>query len=369
MSFSHYSKDDIKLDGMLEQVNLLDGILPQEIDFYPNAKTYECHFPTSEYRFLHEAAIIEFKGTLFAAWYNCHMDELWGVTPIRYRKSFDGGKTWTEAETVVIDTTGKIKYCPPVFGIDDGKLYMLVNQMYIHSDHIHSLDLFVYNEKTEKFDFLWSKPIPFKLNTNVYTLSNGKLLLPGRIAEMDGFPQTPAVLISDSGKIDADWRLVYVQPDKYLPDGAELIHPEVSAIVDGETVYIFCRNDKRRVPILYVSKDNGETWSVPIAHDIPFGSSKIYSGTLSSGKNYIIGNLDPYGRSKLAIFISHPNEMKFNMGYIIQFNKSQYLGYGSMWHYPVAYEYDNKLFVIYSADSPAGRGAVVSVLDLSKLED
>ena len=368
MIFSHYDKDDIKLDGMLEHIELLDNLSPQEIDFYPEATAYEVHFPTSEYRFLHEAAIIEFKGILFAAWYNCHLDELWGVTPIRLRKSFDGGKTWTEAETVVTDTSGTIKYCPPVFGIDDGKLYMFLNEMYIKPDRLHALDLYIYNEETEKFEFLWSKPLPFKLNTNVYKLDNGKLLLPGRIAEMDGFPKTPAVLISDSGKIDADWRLVYMQNDQFLPDGAEFVHPELSAIVDGEKIYIFCRNDLRQVPIMFVSNDYGETWSKPIAHDIPFSSSKIYSDTLKNGRNYVIGNLAPFSRTRLAIFFSKPGKMKFDKGYILQKDKSFVLNYGTYWHYPVAYEYDNKLFVIYSADSPAGRGAVVSALDLSLID-
>ena len=46
-----------------------------------------------------------------------------------------------------------------------------------------------------------------KLNTNVYTLSNGKLLLPGRWCVRDTFANTPCVIISDDGKIDGDWRI------------------------------------------------------------------------------------------------------------------------------------------------------------------
>lgn len=40
-----------------------------------------------------------------------------------------------------------------------------------------------------------------------------------------------------------------------------------------------------------------ETWSDAFSYDIPFSDSKIYAGTLSDGRNYIIGNWYP-GREK-----------------------------------------------------------------------
>lgn len=256
--------------------------------------------PSEKYAFLHESAIIEYHNVLFAAWYNNRKNELQGETHIRFSLSYDQGKTWSEPKTLVNDESGSILYCPPVFGICDDRLYLLLNQM-VAPDHIHSLDLYVYNENNKVFERLWSRPIPFKLNTNVYTLPNGKLILSGRVGNLDGFPKTPAVLISDSGKIDADWRLVKIQQDGRLADGSEFLHPEVSLVINKDIIYAFCRNDARRVPIIYMSHDFGESWSGPFSHDIPFHASKIYSGTLSDGRNYVIGNLEP-DRKKLAIF-------------------------------------------------------------------
>lgn len=361
MIFTHYNKNDLALYKLLPQEKLLDGVTPQELDFCPEAQTYEVHFPTSEYSFLHETAVIEYHGVLFASWYNNHGVELSGRTPLRGRKSTDGGKSWSEVETYADDATGRIKYCPPVYGICDDKLYMLVNEMYIKPDHMHALNLYIYDEENDKFKFLWSRPIPFKLNTNVYKLSNGKLMLPGRIAKPDGFPNTPAVLISDSGKIDAEWRLVKIQENGDLPDGSQLEHPELSAITDGENITMFCRDDYRNVPLIYKSADSGESWSGPYSHDIPFSNSKIYSGTLKNGRNYVIGNLYP-GRSKLAIFFTKPYEKSFSSGYILQNGKSNLLGYGNTWHYPCAYEANGMLYVIYSADSDKGRGAVITAI-------
>ena len=50
---------------------------------------------------------------------------------------------------------------------------------------MHSLDLYVLNKKSDLFERLWSRPIPFKLNIDVVHLTNGKLMLPGRLAELD----------------------------------------------------------------------------------------------------------------------------------------------------------------------------------------
>lgn len=359
-----YDKDVI-YDNMLKHINLLYNINIDELSRNKSIKTYEVSMPSEKYEFLHEAAIVKYHNVLIAAWYNNRKSELQGETPIRFSCSVDDGQTWSEAKTVVEDVSGKILYCPPVFGVCGDKLYMLLNQM-VAPDHIHSLDLYMYNEKNNSFELLWSRPIPFKLNTNTYTLNNGKLILPGRIAELDGFPNTPAVLISDSGKIDDNWRLVKIQKDGSLADESKLIHPEVSLIAVREKIYAFTRNDERMVPLVYISENNGEEWKGPYAHDISVSASKIYSGTLSDKRNYIIANVGR-DRSKLVILFSEAETMRFNKGYVLQDSFSEDLKYGTAWHYPSAYESDGKLYVIYTVnvDSWSKRGAVVSVIDLS----
>ncbi len=339
--------------------------------------TLECHkisMPSEEYSFLHELAIIEYKNVLFCSWYNNERYELSDRTPIRFTRSFDGAKTWEEPKTVVDDPSKKILYCPPVFGECDGNLYMLLNQM-VGPDLIHSLDLYIYDEASEQFNMLWSRPIPFKLNTNVYSLDNGKLILPGRIAELDGFPNTPAVLISDSGKIDAEWRLVKIQENGNLPGGDKLEHPELSLIIQNETIYAFCRNDYQDYPLVYISKDYGESWDEPYTHDIPFRNSKIYSGSLKNGKNYLIGNIvsnPERARNRLAIFFTDPNSIRFNKGFLVQDATEGKFEFGNTCHYPAACEYNGKLYVVYSADgepcdTATKRGAVITVIDLSEI--
>ena len=97
--FDFFSKEDKQLYNMLGHLNMAE----KEISLKDNSETeiYEVAGPDDKYAFLHEAAIIEYHGTLFAAWYNCEEKELIGPTPIRQKRSKDGGKTWSDIETKI----------------------------------------------------------------------------------------------------------------------------------------------------------------------------------------------------------------------------------------------------------------------------
>lgn len=361
---SCYNNADKLLADMLPCMRLLERVFPDSLEVDKDVKTYAVAMPTEEYRFLHEAAIIEYHGILFASWYNNPEIELHGRTPIRGSRSYDYGKTWEKIEVIADDPTGEILYCPPVYGICNDKLYVLINEM-VAPDHIHALDLFIFDEEKDCFVMLWSKPIPFKLNTNVYSLPNGKLMLPGRVGKLDGFPNTPAILISDSGKIDAQWRLVKIAENGNLPDGEQFVHPELTAILCDEKIYMFCRNDRRRVPLVYISEDYGESWVGPYAHDIPCENSKIYSGTLADGRNYLIANLAESKRSKLAIFFSKPGTMIFNKTLLLKDGADSTFPDATCWHYPVAIQANKKLMIICTVSMDnSSRGAVLITLPL-----
>lgn len=364
MRRQYIGKEDQKLSQMLEFESFLEGVDVDVLTFSEAVESFPVHIPDEEYHFLHETAVIVWHGIIFCAWYNSPVTELEGRTPVRGRFSADGGSSWSEVQTIVDHSEEGLLCCPPVFGIDNDELYLFINTM-VGADLIHSLERFKFDEKSGKFVFINSEPLPFKLNTNVCTMDNGKLLLPGRIAELDSFPATPAVLISDSGKIMGSWRLVKIQEDRFLPDGAKFIHPEVSVIAIGNKLWAFCRDDERKVPLFFTSEDFGESWSKVKEHDIPFASSKIYSGTLADGRNYLLGNI--YDRTKLALFISEPGSMKFVWGCLLQDGYNAQWDLYPQWSYPAAYEWNNKLYVIYSMSADGiqrHRGAMLSIIDL-----
>lgn len=360
-----YNLSDMLLASSLDYVNLIKagGCEIKNVNF----DTRIIYKPNQKFGFLHETAVIKYDKVLYASWYNCLEKELIGYTPVNGMRSFDGGDSWSETEVIADDPTGKILYCPPIYGICDDNLYMFINEM-IAADHIHSLDLYVFNKNTNKFEFLWSKPIPFKINTNVVKLSNGKLMIPGRTGELDGFPNIPAVLISDSGKINDEWRLVKIAETGDLPDGKKLVHPEITVIESGGKLYMFCRNDQRLVPLLYISEDSGETWKGPYSHDIPYINSKIYTGELPDGRYYLIANIDKIDRSKLVLYISEKGKMSFEKCIILFDKSSKNIDGVSACHYPCAYADNEKLYITATVTYDQNRrGAVLFRLDLSSI--
>lgn len=352
-----------KLDVRQLMTEGLAGSL-KRLPRYPGLTETVLSYPEEGHAFIHEAAVISFHGVLYASWYENERLELQGVTPIIERRSFDGGKSWSEKQTIVTDESGQILFCPPVYCIANDRLYLFINEM-VSADHMHALRLYRLNEETGDYELIWRRALPFKLNTNAVRLENGTLMLPGRLAELDGFPTTPGVLLQEDGDPEGEWRLVRIAEDGTLPDGASYVHPELSAITKDSYVMMFSRDDNRKVPLVYGSADNGEHWAKVQAHDIPFSDSKIYAGTLSDGRNYVIGNLYP-GRSRLAIFFSKPGTVLFDTGYMLEDGVSAVLGYGVRWHYPCAYEADGKLYVIctVNVDEENRRGAVLLTLPL-----
>ena len=355
-----YEYDDILIAAEMPSVSFMD--IRSTKTGGENVSVFSVYKPDDKLSFLHEAAIIEYNGVLYASWYNCPKHELKGYTPICGKRSYDGGKTWSELEVIADDKTERILYCPPVYGICDGKLYMFVNQM-VAPDHIHSLDLYVLNNENGRFELCWSRDIPFKLNTNVVVLPSGKLMLPGRVGELDGFPNTPAVLISDSGKIDAEWRLVKIAENGDLKRGKKLVYPELSVICAKGVLYMFCRNDQCRVPLVYISNDNGESWSEAHSHDIPYVSSKIYCGELNDGRHYMVCNVERFNRSKMVVYFTDGEELKFTKQ-VVLFDDINGYAWGGC-HYPCAWEADGKLYVIATIGyEDSKRGADLFVINL-----
>ena len=117
MVLDYFGEKDRAYYNQLPKQTLLGIPDWQALSADPRVETYEVYYPSPDYRFTHECAIIEYHGTLFASWYNCPERELAGNTPIRGRRSKDGGKTWSPIEVLARDPSGKILYCPPVYGI------------------------------------------------------------------------------------------------------------------------------------------------------------------------------------------------------------------------------------------------------------
>jgi hypothetical protein len=99
---------------------------------------------TDRYNFLHDVAVTEFQGTLFAAWYNCPEGEMEEASVIRGRRSTDHGDTWSEVEVIAEDTAKKgIMYVPIAFGQHDGRLFGFISNM-VGPDLVTDCEVFEY---------------------------------------------------------------------------------------------------------------------------------------------------------------------------------------------------------------------------------
>ncbi|MBN8857839.1 MAG: exo-alpha-sialidase [Sphingobacteriales bacterium] len=306
-----------------------------------------------EYKFLHDPAIIYHKDALVAAWYNCPEEEIEDESCIRARRSFDGGVTWSKAEVIAEDKEKKGVFYVPVQMLSfDGDLYAFVGKMTGH-DRIINTTTYRYSDKKRSWQELGETGDLFLPNCTPVKLENGNWIMSGRVASSRGqLPLVPAVLISPGDSIEKSWRVVKL-PQEYQEDQ----YPETTVIVKGKHIYAFTRADgPGNKPDVFFSNDYGESWIRTGSNDFTAIPSKLYAGTLTDGRGYIVFNYVPSGkltqssedRQVLAIAISKDGNNPFSFSNIY---KVQSAGPGNplLSHYPCVLEHGDDLYIIYTA--------------------
>ncbi len=302
-----------------------------------------------EYKFLHDCAIMEYQGRLYAAWYNCPEGEMADSSVIRGCVSCDGGENWSNISTLVEDPSGKYMYVPPAFGVCPGTnhLYMLVSRM-TGADIMYDWEIFCLDNASGSWEKVRTMNQPFLPNTPVFRRGDGKLIIGGRVAPERGTcPEIPAVAISDSGTIDAPWRIVRIHDMVKAPEGENYL-PECGLIVNGMDITAFVRHD-RREPLMYESADGGETWSTPVFHNIPDGASKVAAGMLSDKSRWLLANLPPIDgvrRSMLVLYRTEPGSRIFSKVSWLRNGNDPVLNATPEWSYPAAVEFKGCLYVL-----------------------
>jgi hypothetical protein len=359
------------------------------IGFYqgvdPSAPASEVNFPDSikhiliepsdgAYQFLHDPAIVHHEGQLIAAWYNCPRTEIADESCIRARRSSDRGLTWSEVEVVAEDKEKEgVYYVPAQLLSLNKELYAFVGKMTGH-DRIVNTTTFRYVEDTKRWQAVGVAAHLFLPNCTPVLLDNGNWAMSGRVAVKAGeLPLIPAVMISDGDRVDAPWRIVYLQKEPYL----EGEHPETTLLVEGATLYAFTRvNESDHKPNVYISSDYGESWEKVVEHNLRTYGAKMYAGRLSDGRGYLAYNypvpeLDGQGmkeRGVLALALSEPGASPWVFSKI---HKIQAPGPGrpSISHYPCVTEHDGNLYVVYTAhfDGEEKRQCEMAIVPVASL--
>ncbi len=319
------------------------------------------------YDFLHDAAIVEHNGVLFAAWYNCPKGEMKEESLIRGRRSLDQGRTWSEVGVIASDRKKRgIMYVPVAFGTHDDSLYAYISNM-TDSDIVTQCEVFLFKEDANIWESKGFIAEGFLPNTAPVALPGGGYIMGGRVSDEPGTkPTIPAVALSQASSMTKPWRIVPLLPEGHLPNGARMRYPETALIVEPSLITAFVRNDGGK-PILFESRDEGQTWSAPIKHNLPIGAAKIYGGKLSTGQRFLLYSFPTEGyREVLALAVSRKNEPTFSRMWRIHDGGLERLGVGSEWSYPCAIEAFGKLHIVCTSEK---RHCVLTSIPIESLDD
>lgn len=347
---------------------------PDHLAFPEGATDVVVHRAGSDkYNFLHDSAIVEHKGVLYAAWYNCPKDEIEGESLIRCRRSADKGLTWSEVEVIAADRDNRgTMYVPVAFLSHEGTLHAFVSHMMGH-DLLTGWEMFALDEDMAPSDCGEASPWKsqavhddlFLPNSAPVMTGDGHYLMAGRMAERLGErPLVPAVA-RNARDLKGKWDIIPLVPVGERSSEMELPYPETTAIVEGRNVTALVRGGSNE-SLLFKSEACGLNWSGPHRHNLPMGASKIYAGILSTGQWYAIFNTPTENyRDLLTIAVSRPGERCFSGMWKIRDGYSEDLEAGPEWSYPCAIEWDGNLYVVYTSDK---RHCVNTTIPVESLE-
>ena len=320
---------------------------------------------SDQFRFLHDPAIVEHKGELLAAWYNCPEQEIVGASLIRGRRSRDGGRTWSALEVIAEDRDHKgIFYVPVQLLSYGGTLYAFVGKMEGSHDLIRQCAAFVWDENHGTWSERGDIADLFLPNCAPMRMADGNFILAGRVAAAAGSkPLIPAVAISDGDRLTARWKVVRLRASE-LPPGQ---HPETTLWLNGRELIALVRNSLEPRPFVYVSHDFGRGWSEVPDHHFSAGTSKMYAGRLSTGQSYVLFNypLPKMSRAVLALGLTSPGGSTLAKLWKVRSPS----GGGPKWScYPCALEHDGKLYIVYTMQHSGPRECGLSIIPLASLK-
>jgi BNR repeat protein len=296
------------------------------------------------YKFLHGAAIIWHKGTLFANWANSPTNENGPHETLQGKRSTDGGQTWSDLEVIGPGFDSDERHSHGVYLSRNGRLWVFGSRFGIGTPGRHFpglvAEVFVLNENTDRWeprglamDNCWPCDEPVRME-------NGNWITGGQ--DKDGLP---VVAVSHGDKL-TQWDTVSIPfPPQLKPSFAE-----VTVLADGNEVLAIIRGGGG-IAWVSTSQDGGRTWSKAAPSNYPMPRAKAYMGLLSTKQRYILSNLG--NRNTLVISVSKPGEKTVSRIWTIRHGPSgppRFTGHakGKQWSYPYGHEHDGKLYVVYS---------------------
>ena len=334
----------------------------------------EIHHATEEsgFRFAHHPGLIVFKGRLYCSWSNSRAHEDRPGQRVLYASSADGN-SWSAARVLAAPPEGVYGSCVAAgFHIHDDSLvaYFTLTHEY-PTPNLH-------NEKNAMWAIVsqdgvnWGEPT--KVASGFYieaprSLSNGRLFLGGEHAGKiwTSHQARMRLLYSDSANGIDGWKQAAIDLSVVKPNGLKIFgYTEPCPFVRDDGVIVCPFRNQSEFLYASVSRDNGETWSVPQQTNFPDSMARFNTGRLPDGRFYLINNPGPgkMNRSLLTISLSDDGVL-FDRAWIIRGEPTtqRFKGKGKRdgWQYPNSLMWKNSLFVAYSVNK---EDVVITRIDL-----
>lgn len=315
------------------------------------------------YVFLHGAAIVHFKGRMYCAWAHNKVKENTDDEEVNYAVSDDNGRTWSGYIPGNLNPEKGIAVSHGSFLVHEDRLYYFAPQYkgYVGAEMM-KMSIYLFDEVNEKFQYLgvalderfWPMCEPI-------LMENGNYIISGLyVADDYHSPLNAAAVAISHGSDLLHWDMVKINRSEDVR-----VWGECTVIVNRNHCRMYCREHSRKYMALYSeSFDFGRTWSEMHLSDLPTIDSKPYAGTLSTGQHYLICSCakDISDRNPLTIALTQKGEEQFSQIYSIDAGRTL--------SYPYAIEFDQKLYVVYSATSESfnRNNAELAIINIEDLQ-
>ena len=307
---------------------------------------------TDGYTFLHGVGLCWHKDKLYASIGHNKGAENTVTEEAQYRVSEDGGKTWSELQTMDAGEEPNLAVSHGVFLSHNGNLWAFHGAYHNKMRNIHTR-AYSLDERTGKWNKrgivirngFWPMNQPIKM-------ADGNWIMPGISAgpysNHQVFPAAVAISHDDDF---TKWDYIEIPAG----EGIGRMWGESAIWVDGNRVFNVARYGGGVFALVAVSEDYGRTWSPSRVSNLPMATSKPAAGTLSTGQRYLICTTAKNNggrRSPLTIAVTAPGENVFRQVFVIR--RSRHLAQPGesadslSLSYPCAIEHDGHLYVGYS---------------------
>ena len=344
--------------------NLWSGKNPfpnlQEMQNIENATYIDVHTAIpGEYQFLLGAAIIKHQNKWYASWGNSLRNENDDNTMLALKTSEDG-INWEDYKRISDKTPGYGR-SHGVFLEHEGRLYAFCPKArYDKIDAYPDLKMEVYRLEDDHTwcllgialdDCFWPMCQPLKLADGSYVMAGLKTTTSeGAVALCDGEDVTK-------------WEIrTFPNPQGFEYWG------ETTVLKQQDKLVALIRNGGPQGCILVSeSTDGGKTWSDICESDIDIVNSKMYAGTLSDGRSYLVYSapVGEFDRDTLCILTGKDT---FDRAHIVRhgFAEPPKFWRKNEWCYPYAYEdtEEKKLYVVYARNKEDCELAIIPTYEI-----